>query len=52
MKKLFAMTIVIVGLAFPGLGQDSAKKEPPTLSPSQVVLEAWNDIGRRLIAMA
>jgi uncharacterized damage-inducible protein DinB len=52
MKKLFAMAVVIVGLAFPALGQDSAKQEPPTLSSSQAVLEAWNDIGRRLIAMA
>jgi uncharacterized damage-inducible protein DinB len=34
--------------------QDAAKKpapKPPS-SPSQVLLESWNDIGRKLIAMA
>ncbi|HUE51582.1 MAG TPA: DinB family protein [Terriglobales bacterium] len=53
MKKLFAIALMIAGLIFPALAQDAAKKEDhPTLSPSQAVLEAWNDIGRRLIAMA
>jgi uncharacterized damage-inducible protein DinB len=53
MKKQLAMVMVIIGLAFTATGQDAAKKEDrPTLSPSQAVLEAWNDIGRRLIAMA
>jgi uncharacterized damage-inducible protein DinB len=33
-----------------GWTQDAAKG--PTLSPSQAVLENWNDIGRKLIAMA
>jgi hypothetical protein len=34
--------------------QDAAKKEPakPAPSPSQAVLENWNDIGRKLIAIA
>ena len=32
------------------MGADVAKKA--ALSPSQAVLEAWNDIGRKLIAMA
>jgi len=35
--------------------QDTAKKETPVkpaASPSQAVLQAWNDIGRKLIAMA
>ncbi|HUL33203.1 MAG TPA: DinB family protein [Candidatus Eisenbacteria bacterium] len=39
--------------ALPILGQEAAKKKPgPAPSPSQAVLEAWNDIGRKLIAMA
>jgi len=33
--------------------QDAQKKKPgPAPSPSQAVLEQWNDIGRKLIAMA
>jgi uncharacterized damage-inducible protein DinB len=53
MKKLFAIALMIAGLIFPALAQDASKKEDhPTMSPSQAVLEAWNDIGRRLIAMA
>jgi uncharacterized damage-inducible protein DinB len=35
--------------------QEIAKKDAPlkpALSPSQAVLESWNDIGRKLIAMA
>lgn len=34
--------------------QEAKKKEPPkpAPSPSQAVLEQWNDIGRKLVAMA
>lgn len=44
-----------IGLAvLPVLAQDPAKKEPPKppLSPSAEVLEQWNEIGRKLIAIA
>lgn len=44
-----------IGLAvLPVLAQDAAKKEPPKppLSPSAEVLEQWNEIGRKLIAIA
>lgn len=37
-------------LAIPATAQNPASKQP--LSPSQAVLAAWNDIGRKLIAMA
>jgi hypothetical protein len=42
---------LVVGAA---RGQDAAKKAPPkpAPSPSQVVLESWNEIGRKLIAIA
>ena len=58
MKKLWwmagiALTAALVAL--PALAQqDAAKKEPPkpAPSPSQAVLESWNDIGRKLIAIA
>lgn len=48
-----------LGLAFGlmaavALAQDAAKKAPPkpAPSPSQAILEQWNDIGRKLIAIA
>jgi uncharacterized damage-inducible protein DinB len=55
-----AMTIAGLALAaglaaMPALAQDAAKKnEPPkpAVGLSQAVLEQWNDIGRKLIAMA
>jgi uncharacterized damage-inducible protein DinB len=50
---------LIVGLLMIGVCQLSAqaqqtaqKDSSPGLSPSQAVLESWNDIGRKLIAMA
>ena len=48
---VLAMGMVV---ALPGLGQEAAKKEAPkaALSPSQAVLEQWNEVGRKLIAMA
>ncbi len=45
-----------MGLAVsPVMAQDTPKKkEPPkaAVSPTQAVLEQWNDIGRKLVAMA
>src|SRR5947199_257682 len=44
-----------VGIAvLPAVAQEAAKKEPPkpAASPSQAVVDQWNDIGRKLIAMA
>src|SRR3989441_9883928 len=53
--KLVAGLALAIGLAvLPVLAQDAAKKEPPkpAPSPSQAVLEQWNDIGRKLILIA
>src|SRR5229473_3632060 len=54
--KMGAGLVLAAGLAvLPALAQEAAKKkEPPrpAPSPSQAVLEQWNDIGRKLIAMA
>lgn len=47
---LFIGLVVIFGIA-----QEAAKKDAkpkPPLSPSAAVLDSWNDIGRKLIAMA
>jgi hypothetical protein len=55
MKKwtLFAALLVVAcGGALPAKAQDAKKAPGPALSRSQEVLEQWNDIGRKLIAMA
>lgn len=58
MKKIFLIGVLAVCgavAAMPASGQDAAKKkEPPkaAVSPTQAVLEQWNDIGRKLVAMA
>lgn len=45
---LVALTLA----AMPALAQEAKKPPKPAPSPSQAVLEQWNDIGRKLIAMA
>jgi len=56
MKSLFvAAAIFAATLALPSRAQDTMKKDTavkPAPSPSQAVLETWNDVGRKLIAMA
>lgn len=50
-----ALLLGIVVLTLPAHTQEMAKKDDvvkPAPSVSQAVLEAWNDIGRKLIAMA
>ncbi len=49
------LVLAVAILSAPAWTQETAKKgsaPKPALSPSQVVLESWNDIGRKLIAMA
>ncbi len=50
----FALVCLAVGFAFAPLRAQEAPKQAPGPAPSQSegVLEAWNDIGRKLIAMA
>jgi uncharacterized damage-inducible protein DinB len=55
MKKLICVAAMLVGtcgLTIAAHAQNAAKPVKPALSPSQAVLEQWNDIGRKLIAMA
>jgi uncharacterized damage-inducible protein DinB len=58
MKKVCSMVALILTtgvLALPAHSQEMTKKDAvpkPALSPSQAVLDSWNDIGRKLIAMA
>jgi uncharacterized damage-inducible protein DinB len=56
--KLVLLSVLVVAaaaIAFPLQAQDSMKKDAavkPPDGPSKVVLDSWNDIGRKLIAMA
>ena len=51
--KWFAAALLgVVCAAGPALAQEAKKEPKPAPSPSQEVLEQWNDIGRKLIAMA
>lgn len=58
MKTICSVAALILAaglLALPAHSQETAKKDAApkaAASPSQAVLEAWNDIGRKLIAMA
>ncbi len=57
MSKLPFLTLVLFAttLALPAQAQDAMKKDAavkPADSPSKVVLDSWNDIGRKLTAMA
>lgn len=48
-----ALVIVAVLLALPAHAQEKAKKvAKPPVSTQQAVVDQWNDIGRKLIAMA
>jgi uncharacterized damage-inducible protein DinB len=52
---LFAVVIFASMLSVPAHAQDAMKKEAavkPAVSPSKALLATWNDVGRKLIAMA
>jgi len=53
--SVIAAAILAAALTLPARAQDAMKKDTavkPADSPSKVVLDNWNDIGRKLIAMA
>src|SRR5580693_5895302 len=57
MKSPLLAAAILVAAAFvlPAGAQDAMKKDTavkPADSPSKVVLDSWNDVGRKLIAMA
>jgi len=54
-KRIISAVLAVGILAALAVAQDTPKKETPpkpAASPSQVLLESWNDVGRKLIAMA
>jgi uncharacterized damage-inducible protein DinB len=58
MRRMICAVALMLGIAIlslPAHTQEAAKKDTaikPASSVSQAVLESWNDIGRKLIAMA
>jgi uncharacterized damage-inducible protein DinB len=56
LKSLFATAALLAAtLALPAHAQDAMKKDAavkPADSPSKVLLNTWNDVGRKIIAMA
>jgi hypothetical protein len=55
MKRLPFLATVLLTFAFAAPAQDTMKKEAaikPADPESKVVLDSWNEIGRKLIAMA
>ena len=56
MKRRIVCTALAVGIfGLVALAQDTMKKDSapkPAVGPAQALLENWNDVGRKLIAMA
>jgi len=57
LKTSFVAAAILAAaiLTLPARAQDAMKKDAavkPPASPSKVVLDSWNDIGRKLVAMA
>lgn len=57
MKRIYLVGILCLGFVMTSMGtlaQGQEKKAPPkpVVSPTQALLDNWNDIGRKLIAMA
>jgi uncharacterized damage-inducible protein DinB len=55
MKRISFLAIVLLAFAFPAHAQDAIKKDAavkPADPELKVVLDSWNEVGRKLIAMA
>jgi hypothetical protein len=56
MRSLFlsALVLAVLGMSLPSHGQNAPNKEAikPLEGRAQAVLDQWNDIGRKLTAMA
>ena len=55
MKRIPFLAIVLLAFAFPAHAQDSMKKDAavkPADTEVKVVLDSWNEIGRKLTALA
>jgi uncharacterized damage-inducible protein DinB len=55
MKRILSFAIVLLAFAFPAHAQDAMKQDAavkPADPELKVVLDSWNDVGRKLMAMA
>src|SRR6201984_1025653 len=55
MKRIPFLAIVLLAFAFPAHAQDAMKKDAavkPADPELKVVVDSWNEVGRKLIAMA
>ena len=52
MTRMFGSAVVLLALLFAGLFSGTVQAQQAAKSPSQAVLENWNDIGKRLVTMA
>ena len=55
MKRISFLAIVLLACAFPTFAQDATKKAAavkPADPEMKVVLESWNEVGNKLVAMA
>ncbi|HEY6937262.1 MAG TPA: DinB family protein, partial [Terriglobales bacterium] len=54
LTSIAAVGLVVMACVLPGLSQEMAGKDAPKppLTGSRAVLESWNEIGGKLIAMA
>src|SRR6201996_6483412 len=55
MKNIPLLAIVLLAFAFPAHAQDAMKKDAaikPADPELKVVLDSWNEVGRKLTAMA
>src|ERR1039457_4933289 len=54
-KQIVGVVVAILMAGAVAVAQDTMKKDAapkPAVGPSQALLENWNDVGRKLIAMA
>ena len=52
MTRIFRTTLVLAALVFAGAFAGTVHAQQAAKTPSQALLENWNDIGKRLVTMA
>jgi hypothetical protein len=52
MTRMFGSAVVLMALIFAGFFPGAVQAQQAPKTPSQALLENWNDIGKRLVTMA
>src|SRR5271168_3570976 len=52
MTRIFRTTLVLAALVFAGAFAGTVHAQQAAKTPSQALLENWNDVGKRLVTMA